>query len=457
MNFDYRYFFEPKSIAVIGASNNETKLGHQVFKNLLSYKGKVFPVNVKEESIMGVKAYKTIKDIQDEIDLSVIVVPKPAVKQAVIESGEKGAKGIIIITAGFGETGERGKEEERELVRVAHDYGMRVIGPNCVGVMNTKIDLNATFIEKAKKGSVTFISQSGALGGGIVYKTIKENIGFAKFVSVGNMSDVDFSDLIEYFSRDPDTASILLYLEGVKSGKRFLEVLKEHSKEKPIIALKGGIYGTGARAVSSHTGSIAGNAEIFMTALKQGGAIKAKTIDEALSMARSFTQPLPKGKRVGVITNAGGAGVLISDLIEENGLEMSKLKDETISYLSSFLPPMASLKNPIDMIASATGNDYYRATKALLKDDDVDIIIESCVVPTFGGMTRTEHAEGIVKAINESEVKKPILAMFMAGDVSEDAKRFLESNGIPTYERPEDVVSAARALYSFSLISSKNR
>ncbi|MBO8174312.1 MAG: CoA-binding protein [Thermococcus sp.] len=449
MTFDY--FFKPKAIAVIGASNDPLKLGYEVFKNLKKYKdGKVYPVNVKDEVVQGVKAYKNVKDIPDEVDLAVIVVPKKFVKQTVIDCGEKGVKGIVLITAGFGETGEEGKREERELVEIAHKYGMRIIGPNCVGIMNTHNDMNATFIMDAKKGDIAFVSQSGALGAGIVYKTVKEGIGFSKFISIGNMADVDFSELMEYLADDPESKAIALYIEGIKDGRKFMEAAKKVTKKKPVIVLKAGKSESGARAASSHTGSLAGSYKIYEAAFKQTGILVANTIDEMLSMARAFTQPLPKGNKVAIMTNAGGPGVLTADEIDRHGLKLANLKEETMQKLREFLPPMAAVKNPVDMIASARGEEYYKTAKLLLEDENVDMLIAICVVPTFAGMTPTEHAEGVIRAVKEVNNGKPVLALFMAGYVSEPAKELLEKEGIPVYERPEDVGIAAYALWEIA-------
>ncbi|AIF69463.1 acetyl-CoA synthetase [Palaeococcus pacificus DY20341] len=450
------YFFNPRSIAVLGASNDPLKLGYEVFKNLKNYGGKVYPINIKEEEVQGVKAYKNVKDIPDEVDMAVIVVPKRFVKQAVIDCGEKGVKGIVLITAGFGEMGEEGKREERELVEIAHKYGMRIIGPNCVGIMNTHNNMNATFITNAVKGSVAFVSQSGALGAGIVYKTIKENVGFSKFISVGNMSDLDFGDLMEALAEDEESKAIALYIEGLKDGKKFMEIAKKVSKKKPIIALKAGKSESGARAASSHTGSLAGSYAIYDAAFRQSGVLVANNIDEMLSMARAFTQPLPKGKRVAIMTNAGGPGVLTADEIDKHGLKLANLKEETMQKLREFLPPMAAVKNPVDMIASARGEDYYKTAKLLLEDENVDILIAICVVPTFAGMTPTEHAEGVIRAVKEVNNGKPVLGLFMAGYVSEKAKELLEREGIPSYERPEDVGIAAYALAKFGEIKNGN-
>ncbi|WP_297499327.1 CoA-binding protein [Thermococcus sp.] len=444
---DLDYFFKPKGIAVIGASNDPLKLGYEVFKNLKKYKtGKVYPVNVKDEVVQGVKAHRNVNDIPEEVDLAIIIVPKRFVKQTLIDCGEKDVRGAVIITAGFGETGEEGKREERELVEIVHRYGMRLIGPNCVGVMNTREDMNATFVMDAKKGNIAFISQSGALGAGIIYKTVKEGIGFSKFVSVGNMADLDFAELIEYLANTEEDRAIALYIEGVKDGRKFIEVAKRVTKKKPVIALKAGKSESGARAASSHTGSLAGSWKIYEAAFKQSGVLIAETIDDMLSMARAFTQPLPRGKRVAIMTNAGGPGVLTADEIDKRGLKLANLEETTVEELRSFLPPMAALKNPVDMIASARGEDYYRTAKALLQDRNVDILIAICVVPTFAGMTPTEHAEGVIRAVKEVNNGKPVLGLFMAGYVSEKAKELLEKNGIPSYERPEDVAAGAYAL-----------
>ncbi|AFL95615.1 acetyl-CoA synthetase II (NDP forming) subunit alpha [Thermococcus cleftensis] len=449
MTFDY--FFKPRAIAVIGASNDPLKLGYEVFKNLKKYRdGRVYPVNVKDEEVQGIKAYKNVKDIPDDVDLAVVVVPKRFVKQTIIDCGEKGVKGIILITAGFGEVGEEGKREEKELVEIAHRYGMRIVGPNCVGIMNTHNDMNATFVMDAKKGDIAFISQSGALGAGIIYKTVKEGIGFSKFVSIGNMADVDFAEFIEYLADTEEDKAIALYIEGLKDGRRFMEIAKRVTKKKPVIVLKAGRSESGARAASSHTGSLAGSWKIYEAAFKQSGVIIAETIDDMLSMARAFTQPLPRGKRVAIMTNAGGPGVLTADAIDKLGLKLANLEEKTVEELRSFLPPMAAVKNPVDMIASARGEDYYKTAKALLKDPNVDMLISICVVPTFAGMTPTEHAEGVVRAVREVNNGKPVLGLFMAGYVSERAKEVLEKAGIPSYERPEDVAAAAYALVEFA-------
>lgn len=444
------FLFNPKSIAVVGASNDPLKIGYDIFKNLLDYSGKIYPVNVREKEVLGRRTYRSVSEIEEELDLVVIAVPRQHVLDVIKESAEKRAKAAIVITAGFSETGEeQWKIIEREMVEEARNKGMRVVGPNCVGVMNTSKRLNATFIMPAKAGKIAFVSQSGALGAGIIYKTIKEEIGLSKFVSLGNMADLDFSDFLEYLAEDVETSSIMLYLEGVKDGRRLLSSLKKATEKKPVIVIKGGKSRAASEAVSSHTGSMAGSWEIYMAALRQAGAIIAETIDEALSMSRAFSQPVPRGKRVGIITNAGGGGVLVTDQLEKQGLEVPMLSEASVKELKSFLPPFASLRNPVDMIASARGEDYRKATEIFLRDEGIDIIVEISVVPTFAGIARDEHARGILEALKNSKLKKPILALFMAGDVSTQARGVLEAEGIPVYERPEDVAAAAKALYEY--------
>jgi len=449
------YFFRPKTIAVIGASDDKSKLGYDVFRNLWRYGGRVYPVNVRREHVQGVRAYRNVKELPEVPELVIIVVPKKFVKQTLIDSGEAGARAAIIITAGFRETGPEGLREELELARIAREYGMRVIGPNCVGVMNTSVGLNATFVMDAKPGKIAFVSQSGALGGAIIYKTVRESIGMSKFISVGNMVDVDFTELIKYLASDPDSMAIALYVEGLRNGKDFLKAARDVTSRKPVIVLKGGRFGAASKAVASHTGSLAGNYSIYRALFRQAGIIEASTIDEMLSMSRAFSQPLPKvrngGLRVAIMTNAGGAGVLISDEVERRGLRLADLSESTINELRKVLPPIAAVHNPIDMVASARGSDYYRVAKLLLRDGNVDILIAACVVPTFAEMSRTEHAEGIIKAVKESGNLKPVLGLFMAGEVSANARELLEREGIPTYERPEDVASAAEALVKQSI------
>jgi len=443
-----RFFFNPRSIAVIGASNNPSKLGYNVFKNLMKYDGEVYPVNIREKTVQGVKVYGgSVLDIPGKVDLAVIITKAETVPKVVEDCGRKGVKAAIIVTAGFSEVGNL--DLERTVLEIAKRYGVRLIGPNSVGVMNTNANLNTTFVMDAKPGKVAFISQSGALGGAIIYKSLKENIGFSKFVNLGNMADVDFAEILEYFVEDEETSSVALYMEGVKNGRRFMEAAKKISRRKPVVVLKAGKGEASAKAIASHTGSLSGSYAVYKAAFKQSGILTARSIGELLSMARSFDQPLPKGNRVAIMTNAGGPGVLVTDAVESYGLKLAPLEDETVKKLKKTLPPIAVINNPVDMLASGRGEHYAEVAKALLDDENVDLLITVCVVPTFAGMSPTEHAEGLIRAVKNQRKNKPVLALFMAGDVSSKAKDLLDKNKIPTYEDPNEVASAAYALCEY--------
>ncbi len=438
-------FFDPKSIAVIGASNDPKKLGYEVFKNLNDFKGEKYPINVKEDEVMGKKAFDSVRKVDEEIDLAIVIVPAKHTPETMEELGEKGVKAAVIITGGFKEAGR--EELEQEVLDIAKENDIRIIGPNCVGIKNTHNNINGTFIKEAKEGDIAFISQSGALGAAMIYKTVDQNIGLSKFISVGNMADVDVADLLEYLDNDEDTEAITLYIEGITDGKKFLEAAKSCSK--PIIALKGGKSEAGSKATSSHTGSLAGSHEVYEAAFKQSGIITARNFDEMFAMARGFSQPLPQGKNVAILTNAGGGGVLVSDKIDELGLKLTDLEERTIKNLEEVLPPMAAVTNPVDTIASARGEDYQESAKILFKDKNVDIIIVVCVVPTFAGMKRDEHAEGIINAVNQKG-DKPVVTAYLAGEVSEEASTMLEKEGIPNFKSLDQAALAAYALYKYS-------
>jgi len=451
-----RFFFNPQSVAVIGASNNPLKLGYNVFRNLMKYGGEVYPVNIREKEVQGVKVHGgSVLDIPGNVDLAVIVTRAETVPKVMEECGLKGVKAAIVVTAGFSEVGN--VDLERTVVETARRHGVRLIGPNSVGVMNTKANLNATFVMDAKPGRVAFISQSGALGGAIIYKSLREKIGFSKFVNLGNMADVNFADVLEYFAEDEETNSVALYIEGIKNGREFMEAAKKTARKKPVVALKAGKGEASAKAIASHTGSLAGSYAVYEAAFKQSGVIAAGGIGELLSMARSFDQPMPRGDRVAIMTNAGGPSVLVTDAIEDYGLKLAQLNSKTVDKLRKTLPPIAAVDNPVDMLASGRGEHYEKAAKALLNDENVDLLITVCVVPTFAGMSRTEHAEGVIRAVKNQGKSKPVLALFMAGDVSLEAKELLEKNGIPTYEDPKEVASAAYALCEYQKFTEKRR
>jgi len=447
-------FFNPRSIAVIGASNNPSKLGYSVFENLKKYDGEVYPVNIREDMVQGVKVHGgSVLDIPGDVDLAVVITRAETVPKVLEDCGQKGVKAGIIITAGFSEVGNF--DLEKKVLEIARRYGVRLIGPNSVGIMNTQANLNATFVVSARPGKIAFISQSGALGGAIIYKSLKEKIGFSKFVSLGNMADVDFAEILEYFAEDEETNSVALYMEGVKNGRTFMEAAKKTSRLKPVITLKAGKSEASAKAIASHTGSLSGSYAMYRAAFKQTGILTAEGIGELLSMAKSFDQPLPNGNRVAIMTNAGGPGVLVTDALESYGLKLAELQSRTVRRLKEILPPIAVVGNPVDMLASGRGEHYEEVAKALLEDENVDLLITVCVVPTFAGMSPTEHAEGLIRAVESQKKNKPVLALFMAGDVSSKAKDLLDENKIPTYEDPKEVASAAYALYAYQKFRSR--
>ncbi len=444
---DYRALFNPRAVAVVGASNNPLKLGYSVYENLKDYpKGNVYPINPRERVVQGSLAYPSLHEVPEPLDLVVITVPREHVEELVRQAGEKGARVAVVITAGFSEVGGEGRELERKLIATARKAGVRVLGPNCVGVMNLKAGLNATFIKAPRPGGMAFLSQSGALAAGLVYRMDSQGGGLSKFASLGNMADLVFEDFLPHLSRDPDVKTIGLYVEGVRSGRAYMEALREATRHKPTVVLKGGKTPQGARAAGSHTGSLAGEYRVFRAATLQSGALVAEGLEEFLAMAQGLEQPLPRGRRVAVLTNAGGPGVLMVDELVRRGLEIAHLSPETVDALRSFLPPAASTANPVDMVASARGNDYWRATRLILQDPGVDMLIAISVVPTFAGIRGVDHADGIRRGVRDARVEKPVLALFMAGRVAEEARLALASNGVPVFETPGEAAAAAWAL-----------
>ena len=442
-------FFYPKSIAVVGASNNPRKFGYELMKNIIEggYKGKIIPVNIKEEEVMGFKAVKNIGEVQEQIDLVIIAIPANFIPQVVQESAEKGIKNVIIVSGGFSEVGEEGKKLEQEVVKIAKENGIRIIGPNCVGIQNTEVSLNASFVMRALPGSIGVITQSGALGASQIYMATSEDIGFSKFINLGNACDVSIPEAIKYLADDSQTKVIALYIEGVTEGKSFMEALKYATAKKPVVVVKAGKTEAGMRAVLSHTGSLAGKDAIFDAVFKQTGAIRVETLQQLFNVARLIVeQPPPQGKRVAIITNAGGAGVLSADQCANHGLVLPELTEETKNALRSFLPPIASVLNPVDIIASANIEVYKKTVEIVIKDPNVDCLLVACVVPTFLGMKPDEHARGVVEALKQVKERKTVVACWMAGEVAEPGKKILSENHIPVYSCPRE---AAHALASY--------
>lgn len=443
--------FYPSSIAVIGASTRDGSVGQSIFSNLLfgKYKGVLYPVNPKAKSINGVKCYASVKDIPEPFDLAVLIVPSNSAPQTLKECVEKGAKGAIIISAGFKEVGGEGVKLENEIKEIVQKANIPLVGPNCLGMINTdpEISINASFaVSMPKEGNIAFISQSGALCTSVLDYAKGLDFGFSKFISIGNKADVNELDLLKYLHNDKKTKVILMYLEDLANGYEFIQtarlITSEGENKKPIIAIKSGTTFQGAKAASSHTGSLTSSDEVYDAIFTQGGILRVERIEDLFDLALGFSQqPLPKGKRVAIITNAGGPGIMATDACIRYGLEISPLKKETVEELKKYLPPTSNFNNPIDVIGDAKADRYDAALKTVIKDENVDGLI---VILTPQSMTdTTEIAKKVVETSKASD--KPVLATFMGiVDVSSGVE-ILKKNQIPHYIFPE---SAAKTLSS---------
>ncbi|MGZ6269744.1 MAG: bifunctional acetate--CoA ligase family protein/GNAT family N-acetyltransferase [Candidatus Limnocylindrales bacterium] len=442
-----RAMLQPRSIAVIGASRNRGTIGGEVFRNLLDgdFNGPVFPVNPKADVVQSVAAYHSILDIPGEVDMAVIIVPARIALGAARECAQKGVKGLTVITAGFGETGPEGKALQKQLLALCRDAGMRLVGPNCMGVINTAegIRMNATFSPLAPLvGNVGFLSQSGALGLAAIEYANSLGLGLSSFVSVGNKADLSDTDFLDYWESDEGTDVVALYLESVGNPRKFARTARRVGRSKPILAVKSGRSTAGARATSSHTGALLGASDVTVDALfKQAGVIRTDTLGEFFDVASLLAnQPLPKGSRVAILTNGGGPGILCADACEADGLVVPQTPDDLRAKLEEFLPAEAGLNNPVDMIAAAPAESYARAIKLLAEWDGIDAIIV-LYVPVL--VTTPEGiAQGVREAVLDLPRKLPVLAVFMS---SKGAPAAIKSDGLnlPSYLFPED---AARAL-----------
>lgn len=407
---------KPKAIAVIGASTKPATIGSELMLRLKEYdfNGKIYPVNPKAEEICGFKVYPTVGDIPGEVDFAVIIIPSKCVLDAIDQCHEKGIKGVCVISAGFKETGAEGVALEKELADKIASYGMKCVGPNCLGVLNTNPDIrmDATFAEALPvRGDIGFVSQSGALGGGILNILKDLNVGFAQFVSIGNQADVNAETMMEYWENDDDVKQILLYMESIANPANFRKLATRVTKKKPVLALKAGRSAAGASAASSHTGSLAGADKAADALLKQSGVIREFSLKNLFATAKVFSNcPIPKGNRCAIITNSGGPGIMATDAICEYGLEMAPITDKTKETLRSFLPAAASVKNPIDMIASAPLETYKRTLEVTIADPNVDMIM--VIYLPFMGLKDIDVANAIME-IKAKHPEKPVVGVFM--------------------------------------------
>lgn len=442
---------KPKSIAVIGASATPGKIGFTVVDNLVKsgYAGSVYPVNPKSSEICGFKAYPSVLDIPGDVEMAVFTIPAKFVLSAIEECGKKGVKGIVIITSGFGEVGKT--DLERQIVETANSYGMGVLGPNIVGVLSNSMDMNASFAPTLPlPGKGALVSQSGALLIAIDMSTFTRRVGFDKLVSIGNMSDIDFADLIEWFDQDEDTTSISLYIEGLKKGRRFIEVSQK--AQKPIIALKSGVSAHGAAAAASHTGSLAGAAKIYGAAFHQAGVIQASDLNNLFDRSLALSlQPPMNGENLLIITNGGGVGVLATDAAERYGIPLKFAPEDVQAELKKHMPEFGSAKNPADLTGQASAEWYEDSVRNSFSHPWVDgLTILYCEVAVTDPM---DVAKGIKRAIDESGVTdKPVTISFVGGKKTEEAMQWLVENGIPAYDDPDAAVNAIAALREYAVM-----
>ena len=444
--------FNPKVVAVIGASDEEGTVGYALMRNFkdLGYEGKVYPVNIKKEEVLGLKAYPTIEQVPETVDLAIIATPARTVPDIVEQCGRSGVKGLIIISAGFKEIGEEGKALENKITELKKKYSLRIIGPNCLGVIRPSVKMNATFINKMPKpGNIAFISQSGALGSAILDYALHENIGFSNFVSIGSMIDVDFGDLIDYFGTDPKTRSILMYIEGLTDARKFMSAARHFARTKPIILVKAGKFKESAKAAASHTGSLTGEDNVYDAAFKRAGIVRVDEIADLFNAAEVLgMQPLPKGPNLAIITNAGGPGVMATDAIIAQGGKVAELSPKTMEALDAVLPHFWSHGNPIDILGDAHADRYKATLEVCLKDENVDGIL---VIYTHQAVAEPINiAQTIADYVKSQPYQtKTILTSFIGYGAVEEANRIFNANSIPTFTTPEQATKTYLYMYQY--------
>ncbi len=448
MTPDIKYLFEPRSVAVIGASHNKNKIGHKIVENIISsgYPGKIYPVNPKGGEILGLQVYKSLDEVDDEIDVACIVIPAKCTFKAVEDCARNGVKFLVIITSGFAEIGNN--EEERRIVEFAHKHGMRVLGPNIFGVYSSVAPINMTFGPKEiKPGSIAIVTQSGALGVAMLSKTKSENLGVSVVASVGNKSDIDEADLLEYLIEDKNTKVILLYIEGIKNGERLVDCLKKVTKKKPVVVIKSGRSKRGALAAASHTGSLAGSDKVFSDIMKQCGVLRAETLREAFEWCKFLaSSPYPEGENTVIVTNGGGLGVLAADACEKYDVHLYDNIQVLKEIFSDAVPEFGSVKNPVDITGQATVSEYSKALNAALGNKEIHSVI--CLGCETAILDIENLSPAIEKMFSENVVNKPVVFSFFGGKKVDDFTESLKNKGIPVYPEVYDAVSCLGAMYA---------
>ena len=474
---EIRPFFEPRSIAVVGASTNPAKPGYNVFYNLAENKRKglleaeLYPVNPRAREVMGFECYPSLKEVPGPVELVVVVVPAKLVPRVMEEAGLKEARAAIIISSGFSEVGN--KELEEEVVRVGREFGIRILGPNCVGVFDPYTGVDTVFLPlrkslptgeemesapKPPRGRISMITQSGAFGVASLDYMAGHGMGISRFVSLGNKCDLDETDFLEFLGEDGRTDVILLYVEDIRDGRRFMEVARRTTPHKPVVVLKAGWSSAGSRAVMSHTGAMAGSDEVYEAAFRQCGVLRARTMEEFFSMGKALSmQPPARGPRVAIITNAGGPGVMTVDACEARGLVVPELPGDTKARLEALvregkLPEFASIGNPIDLTVSVTDEMFKLATEVIIEDPNIDGVIILGLHHPPG--LRGDYVEAIAELARRSD--KPVVACDIGGaDMAFHVRKLFDEKGIPAFESPEGAAAAMWALYACGLIRAR--
>lgn len=446
----FESFFNPKSVAIVGASRQKGKVGYEILSNMISagYKGKIYPVNSKSDEIEGLKCYPDLEAIGSTPELVILVIPAKMVPDIMHQCAKIGTKSVIIITAGFKEVGKEGKALEEKVTQIAREAGIRIIGPNCLGLIVPTSKVNASFGgDLPQAGGIAYLSQSGALLAAILDIANTNYIGFSKLISIGNKADVDELDLIKALSGDKETKVIAGYLENITDGDEFVRQAEKISRIKPILLIKSGGTAAGATAASSHTGSLAGSEVAYESAFERAGIIRCESIKQQFDYAQAFSnQPLPKGTRVVVITNAGGPGIMAADAIERRGLTFAKLDEKTIEKLASALPPAANIHNPIDVLGDAMADRYSFALNTALDDPNVDAVL---ILLTPQAMTEAEETAKAIVRISKEKPQKPVLTCFLGASKIAEGVRILREGKVPQYDSTDGAVTTIKVMTEY--------
>ncbi len=446
-----KYLFSHNSVAVIGATPLPNKVANVIIRNFIDgkYEGKIYPVNPKYEEVLGLKCYRSVLEIKEQVECAIIATPAETVPSIVEQCGKKKIKGVMVISGGFGEVGNL--ELEEKLRKTAEKHGIALVGPNCLGIYDPYAKIDSIFLpmyklERPPQGEIAFVTQSGAVGSTIIDMAAHYGVGISKFISYGNATTLNECDYLEFLEKDKRTKTIILYVEGAKEGRRLYEVMKRVNKKKPIVALKAGKYGKAMIAARSHTGNLAGNYTAYKAAFRQAKVIEAETLEELFDFVRIFNQPLPKGKGVGIVTNGGGMGVLTSDALEISGLTIADFEDKTEKELAKILPSYGTVNNPLDLIADAGAEGYERALNLFVEDKNIDIL---CVVLLTQTPPIDERIIGVLTKV-KAGTNKPLIVITVGGSYTDKYRRILEGYGIPTYGYPDSAVKALKKLVEYA-------